>query len=160
MVDAKPVTIREVYFEKCKAILKLKFSRKDKSSPKYQYWASSLENVGVPPLLEDPFESKFVFAGTSNIGDNAGDGLFLKKDVKANTTISFYNGIRVKPGETAPFANYGYQIFVDWNRKSTVSFLNTLISFKNSEYYPHLTEFFVNRKSLRISWIFPRNIFP
>ena len=142
MVDAKPVTIREVYFEKCKAILKLKFSRKDKSSPKYQYWASSLENVGVPPLLEDPFESKFVFAGTSNIGDNAGDGLFLKKDVKANTTISFYNGIRVKPGETAPFANYGYQIFVDWNRKSTVSFLNTLISFKNSEYYPHLTEFF------------------
>ena len=75
-----------------------------------------LSFIGVPPLLEDPYESKFVIAGKSRIGDNAGDGLFLKKDVKANTTISFYNGIRVKPGEHSPFENSGYQIYVDWNK--------------------------------------------
>ena len=57
------------------------------------------------------------------MGDNAGDGLFLKKDVKANTTISFYNGIRIKPGEQSPLENSGYQIFVDWNKAGVRFFL-------------------------------------
>ena len=122
MVEAYPVNVREVFFEKSNAILKLKFCKKNKNASKYQYWPSSIDNVGVPPLLEDPLESKYVICGTSDIGDNAGDGLFLKQDVEANTIIAFYNGIRVKPGETAPFKNHGYQIYVDWNTKPRVRF--------------------------------------
>ena len=73
--------------------------------------------LGVPPYLEDPYESQLVFGCMSDCY-GAGDGLFLKKNVKANTTVAFYNGIRVRPGEKAAFANTGYQIFVDWNKRS------------------------------------------
>lgn len=121
MVEAVPVTIKEVYVEKCNAILRLRFTKKPQNPITYQRWFSTQTSVGVPPLLEDPYESKFVIAGKSRMGDNAGDGLFLKKDVKANTTISFYNGIRVKPGEHSPFENSGYQIYVDWNKAGEVT---------------------------------------
>ena len=92
---------------------------------RYSYWPSSLYEVHVPPQQEDPYESKYVFAKKSQMSDYAGDGLFIKRDVPANTTIAFYNGIRVKPGDSAPYENTGYQIFVDWNKKS-VSYRNKL----------------------------------
>jgi len=120
MVNAVPTKIKEVYFEKCRAILRLKFCKPKYKAQEYQYWPSTLDEVGVPPYLEDPYESQLVFGCMSDC-HGAGDGLFLKKNVKANTTVAFYNGIRVRPGEKAAFANSGYQIFVDWNKRSEVT---------------------------------------
>ena len=99
--------------------------QKSQFSYRYSYWPSNLHEVTVPPYQEDPYESKYVYAEKSQMSEHAGDGLFLKRDVSANTTIAFYNGIRVKPGDTAPYQNTGYQIFVDWNKKS-VSYRNKL----------------------------------
>ena len=92
-------------------------------------------------MLEDPYESKFVMPGKSSMGDNAGDGLFLKKDVIANTTISFYNGIRVKPGEISPFENSGYQIYVDWNKAGSVRFFHCLFTKEGDIKWVHIFKF-------------------
>ena len=67
--------------------------------------------------MDGPLEQKNVYVGKSNM-PNSGDGLYVKRDIPANTTICFYNGIRVKPGEQSPWINTGYQIFVDWNKKT------------------------------------------
>ena len=55
------------------------------------------------------------------MSDHSGDGLFLKRDIPANSTLCFYNGIRVKPGEKDPFEDTGYQIYIDTNKGSVSS---------------------------------------
>ncbi len=82
----------------------------------------------MPPLQEDPYEDKYVRAGRSEMSEDAGDGLFLKKAAKANTTVAFYNGIRVRPGEEAPHQSTGFQIFIDdWNCRKGVRILIKII---------------------------------
>ena len=110
--------ITRVHLDQSATILRLTFSKPANQEKVYKFWPSTNKRVLVPPLLKDPYESKYVFADKSGMSDYAGDGLFLKRDVPANKTISFYNGIRVRPTEEAPFHNTGYQIFVDWNKKS------------------------------------------
>ena len=60
MIEAVPVTIKKVYVEKCNAILRLIFSKPLDESPFYKYWPSTINNVGVPPFLEDPYEQNYV----------------------------------------------------------------------------------------------------
>lgn len=121
MVETVPVDVREVYMERSGTILRLKFTKPPYRAPIYQHWPSGLDYVSVPPLQEDPYEQKYVYAERSKMSDHAGDGLFAKRDVPANTTIAFYNGIRVRPEEPYPFENTGYQIYVDWNKPSEVT---------------------------------------
>ena len=59
------------------------------------------------------------------MSDHSGDGLFVKRDVPANSTICFYNGVRVKPGEQDPFENTGYQIYIDMNYGSVSIFFQS-----------------------------------
>ena len=59
-----------------------------------------------------------VYLDQSKMSDHSGDGLFLKRDIPANSTLCFYNGIRVKPGEKDPFEDTGYQIYIDTNKGS------------------------------------------
>ena len=49
------------------------------------------------PQVPDPYEEIFVEVKPSNIA-NAGEGLFAKIDIDVGTVISFYNGVRVRPG--------------------------------------------------------------
>ena len=93
-------------------ILNLKFH--PISGPLFCFWPSTLQKVRCPWLQEDPYESKMVYSGPSKLSDGAGDGLFLRKDVDAGTMVSFYNGIRIMPGEIPPFRSDSYQIFLDW----------------------------------------------
>ena len=93
-------------------ILCLRFS--PTSGPQFRYWPSTCQKVKCPWLQEDPYERKIVSAGPSEMGECAGDGLFLLQDVSAGTVVSFYNGIRIMPGEIPPFRSTGYQIFLDW----------------------------------------------
>ena len=44
----------------------------------------------------------------------AGDGLFLVSPVRRGSTVAFYNGIRVRPGEVPPFRSTHYEIYVDF----------------------------------------------
>ena len=87
------------------------------SGPEYKFCPSTLNKVRCNWLQDDPYERKIVYSGPSRMGDHAGDGLFLRKDVPAGTVIAFYNGIRVQPGEIPPFRSNAYQIFLDWKPK-------------------------------------------
>ena len=93
-------------------ILHLKFH--NISGPEFRFWPSTLQKVRCPWLQEDPYERKTVYSGLSSMGEGAGDGLFLRRDVSAGTVVSFYNGIRIMPGEVRPFRSDSYQIFLDW----------------------------------------------
>jgi hypothetical protein len=115
MIEAIPADIKEVVMDESGAILRLRFTKAKHGAPTFKYWPSSRSQINVPTHQQDPYEEKCIIAGSSSMSDNAGDGLFLRKDVKANTTVAFYNGIRVKPGEVAPYQSHGgYQIWVDW----------------------------------------------
>ena len=47
MVEAVPVTIKEVYVEKCNAILRLRFTKKPQNPITYQRWFSTQTSVGM-----------------------------------------------------------------------------------------------------------------
>ena len=49
------------------------------------------------PFLPDPYEALFVEVKPSLI-KNAEEGLFSKINIDVGTVISFYNGVRVRPG--------------------------------------------------------------
>jgi len=121
MVETVPVDISRSYLDKSGTMLRLRFGKAAFRAPIYRYWPSGLDFVGVPPLQDDPFEHKYIYVGQSKMSEFAGDGLYVKRDVPANTTISFYNGIRVQPGEQPPWSNGGYQIYVDWNKTSVIT---------------------------------------
>merc|ERR1711983_308227 len=54
MVETKPVTLKEAFFEKFDTIMRLRFSLPANGAFRYSYWPSSLNEVHVPPKLEDP----------------------------------------------------------------------------------------------------------
>ena len=54
---------------------------------------STNQCISRQPLLPDPYENLFVYVDESLIPD-AGEGLFAKVDIEADTVISFYNGTR------------------------------------------------------------------
>ncbi len=94
-------------------VLQLTFSTPD-DGPVFQHWPSNLEDISCPPLLEDPYERKHVTVRDS-LMPGAGDGLFAATNIVAGAAVAFYNGIRVRPGETPPFRSRSYEICVDWN---------------------------------------------
>ena len=51
------------------------------SGNEFRFWPSTLQTVRCPWLQEDPYERKIVYSGVSAMGEGAGDGLFLHKDV-------------------------------------------------------------------------------
>ena len=51
--------------------------------------------ICLAAMLRDPYESKMVEINNSSI-DGANEGLFAKKNLEVNTTVTFYNGALVK----------------------------------------------------------------
>ena len=94
-------------------VLALDFSEPRPRCPLFRHWPSTLSDVTCPPLQQDPYEKGRVEVRGSEIG-GAGDGLFATRDLAAGETASFYNGIRVSPGQTPPFKTFSYEIFVEW----------------------------------------------
>ena len=95
----------------------------------FKFWQSTSQTVRCPWLQEDPYERKTVYSGVSAMGECAGDGLFLHKDVSAGTVVSFYNGIRIKPGEIPPFYSDCYQIILDW-RPTSIYEVNMIFCYR------------------------------
>jgi len=63
------------------------------SEKEYRFWPSTKDDIRCPPLLGDPYESKFVEVKCSKM-EGGGEGLFAKVDIPAGTLVAFYNGIR------------------------------------------------------------------
>merc|ERR1711976_175720 len=51
-------------------------------------------HLNLHPMTRDPYEATVVEVQKSTIA-KAGDGVFLTRDVEANTAVSFFNGIRI-----------------------------------------------------------------
>ena len=97
-------------------LVTLTFSEFDPEGLVFEHWPSTLRSMPVPPLQEDPYERKYGEVRQSKM-NGAGDGLFARSELPEGATVAFYNGIRVKPGETAAFRSRDYEIYVDWNHK-------------------------------------------
>ena len=84
----------------------------------FSHSPASSRSMSVWPLLADPYERLWVEVRQSTV-PGGGDGLFARRDVPAETVVSFYHGLVIRPGEEveADSSNnqYDYMIFLDWN---------------------------------------------
>lgn len=92
MIDAKEVRVEDVTFFEDGTAPRLSFA--EATGPSFHFEESNTTHMGAEPLLRDPYEVKTVDVLTSNI-PKAGQGVFLLRDVPANTIVSFFNGIRL-----------------------------------------------------------------
>ena len=63
-------------------------------------------------MLADPYEDLFVYVDDSLIPD-AGEGLYAKVDIEADTVISFYNGTRFAKDDPLIRDDSPYKIYYD-----------------------------------------------
>ena len=80
----------------------------------YSHCPSNSVNVPCDWTLRDPYERVTVSCRLSSLPTGAGDGLFALRDIPEKTIISYYNGIRLWPGESYTTTSCNYQIYVDW----------------------------------------------
>jgi len=74
-------------------------------------------------MQEDPYESSILFVGPSQL-EGGGEGAYAKKEIPARTVVAYYNGVRMQAGQSFPYEDTGYSIFVEWNRKSMYGYKN------------------------------------
>ena len=60
----------------------------------YTYEPSGSLQISRSPLLRDPYEMRYVYVGQSGVSDAAGEGLFVKTDIKQGALVSLFNGVR------------------------------------------------------------------
>ena len=65
----------------------------DRLDREYSFDISSSTVISSEPLLEDPYEEKTVYVAESAL-DNAGEGLFLRRDLVIGEMAALYNGVR------------------------------------------------------------------
>ncbi len=82
----------------------------------FTYAPSTLTEIRCPRMRRDPLETTTVRVGRSTMGEggSAGEGLFAARALDAGETVAYYNGIRVRPGQTPEFRSIHYEIYVDW----------------------------------------------
>ncbi|KAL1919222.1 uncharacterized protein VTP21DRAFT_1914 [Calcarisporiella thermophila] len=61
---------------------------------KYSFDPSTSASISSSPLLPDPYEQRCVYVAPAT-EPSAGEGLFARKALRANTVVAFYNGIRL-----------------------------------------------------------------
>jgi len=71
---------------------------KEKLEKVYTFDVSTSTIISNDPLLEDPFEQKNVYIAESLLA-KAGEGLFLRKDLKIGDLAALYNGVRMSETE-------------------------------------------------------------
>ena len=81
----------------------------------YSHCPSDSVHVPCDWTLRDPYERVTVTCRPSELPAGAGDGLFALRDIPEKTIISYYNGIRLLPGESYTTTSCNYQIYVDWS---------------------------------------------
>ena len=71
--------------------LKITSTRRIRDTP-LSYSPPNFYSFGLPTNLTDPFEKSTVFVGPSKV-EGAGQGLFMRREVRAGQLISFYSGL-------------------------------------------------------------------
>ena len=82
----------------------------------FHFDPSTKIHLSDDPLLPDPMETKFVEVRQSDI-PNAGEGLFLVKDVKAQDIVAFFNGVRVSVEDVTKIKVHrksSHRLWNDW----------------------------------------------
>jgi len=78
-------------------VKKISFDIED-SSEEIKADLATKTHLSLHPRTRDPYEATVVDVHKSTIA-KAGDGVFLTQDVAANTTVSFFNGIRISKND-------------------------------------------------------------
>ena len=66
-------------------------TRRNRDTP-VNYSPPNFYSFGLPTKLTDPFEKSTVFVGPSKV-EGAGQGLFMRRALRAGQLISFYSGL-------------------------------------------------------------------
>ena len=77
----------------------------------YGRWESTREDIACPAHRQDVYERSLVVVGQSGVA-GGGEGLFAREEIPANTVCSYYNGVRMGPGEESVEEDSGYAIFL------------------------------------------------
>ena len=90
----KMISAQEAYLQEARCEnnqLSIQFSVM-KSSPSFHFSQATNESLGDQPLLRDPYEDKTVKLAPSTVS-GSGNGLFALRQIEANETVAFYNGL-------------------------------------------------------------------
>ena len=93
-------------------VMELKVEQEEEGEV-YGRWESTREDITCPAHRQDVYERSLVAVGQSGVA-GGGEGLFAREEIPANTVCSYYNGVRMKPGEQSAEEDSGYSIFLDW----------------------------------------------
>ena len=111
LVEARASHINSAFMEN--DILKVTFCPTEPDAPAYTFCPSNAGEIPCDWLLDDNYEQVTVVCQKSKV-EGAGDGLFAKRDLPAETVISYYNGLHISPEEDYAASSCNYQIYVDW----------------------------------------------
>merc|ERR1711892_78795 len=116
MVEAREDEIKKIWCsEDGFPMLSLKGGSTNKNI--FHFDPSTKTYLSGSPLVSDPMETKFVEIRKSQLPE-AGEGLFLIKDVEENDIIAFFNGVRVSIEDTNKMAVHresAHKVWNDWN---------------------------------------------
>ena len=112
MVEARESTVREIVRPEAD-ILQVLACLPNNDGRIYSYAPSTWERMFVDYQQRDPYETRMVECRESGV-ENAGEGLFAKRDVDSDTVVCFYHGIYLEPGQESSNSSCDYQIYVDW----------------------------------------------
>ena len=111
LVEARACHITSAFIEN--DLLRVSFSQPEPDAPAYTFSPSTVKSIPCDWVLEDAYEQVTVLCKESKI-EGAGDGLFAKRDLPAETVIAYYNGLHINPEDDYSPSSYNYQIYVDW----------------------------------------------
>ena len=111
LVEARASHVNSAFMEN--DILKVTFCPTEPDAPAYTFCPSNAGEIPCDWLLDDNYEQVTVVCQKSKV-EGAGDGLFAKRDLPAETVISYYNGLHISPEEDYAASSCNYQIYVDW----------------------------------------------
>ena len=111
LVEARASHVNSAFMEN--DILKVTFCPTEPDAPTYTFCPSNAGEIPCDWLLDDNYEQVTVVCQKSKV-EGAGDGLFAKRDLPAETVISYYNGLHISPEEDYAASSCNYQIYVDW----------------------------------------------
>lgn len=111
VVSVRAGTVEDITFRHSVLIPKVRIT----DEKQYHRWISTNKDIVCPVDHADPYETTVVQVKQSIMQD-AGEGLFARVDLPAQRIISYYNGLRMEPGEGLP-EDTGYAIFVELNSR-------------------------------------------
>jgi len=103
MVEGKRARVIDSQYDEATGVITPTFSEPE--GPVYRH-VEQEEGSMTDPLVADPTEEQWVYVAASTLGPAAGEGLFAKREIPANTVVAYFGGMRLTVQE--------------WNRTKTL----------------------------------------